>query len=185
MGCELAQKAAYYGASVDLILGPSSQVVTHPFINVYRIENAQQMFIECDKRFSNCDIAILSAAVADFTPKSVATQKIKKNKDILTIELAKTKDILTSLSKIKDHQFLVGFALETQNELENAKTKLKKKNLDLIVLNSLNDEGAGFQHDTNKVTLISKDNKVTPYGVKPKSEVGRDILNYIIREIYV
>jgi phosphopantothenoylcysteine decarboxylase/phosphopantothenate--cysteine ligase len=99
--------------------------------------------------------------------------------------LTKTKDILTSLGKIKDHQFLVGFALETQNELENAKTKLKKKNLDLIVLNSLNDQGAGFKINTNKITLISKDNKVIPYEVKLKKEVAIDILKHIIREIHV
>ena len=143
------------------------------------------MYNASHKYFKTCDIAILSAAVADFTPKRVAIQKIKKAEDSLTIELTKTKDILTSFGNSKDNQFLVGFALETENEIENAKTKLIKKKLDLIVLNSLNDKGAGFQHDTNKVTLISKDNKVTPYGVKPKSEVARDILNYIIREIYV
>ena len=185
MGYALAEVAACLGAQVKLISGPVSIKTNNEAIQVIEVTTAEQMYKASHDFFNNCDIAILSAAVADFTPKSVATQKIKKNKDILTIELAKTKDILTSLSKIKDHQFLVGFALETQNELENAKTKLKKKNLDLIVLNSLNDQGAGFQHDTNKVTLISKDNKVTPYGVKPKREVAHDILNYIIREIYV
>ena len=185
MGYALAEAAASLGAQVKLISGPVSIKTNNEAVQVIEVNTAEEMYKASHNFFNNCDIAILSAAVADFTPKSVATQKIKKNKDILTIELTKTKDILTSLSKIKDHQFLVGFALETQNELENAKTKLKKKNLDLIVLNSLNDEGAGFQYDTNKVTLISKDNKVTPYGVKPKSEVARDILNYIIREIYV
>jgi phosphopantothenoylcysteine decarboxylase/phosphopantothenate--cysteine ligase len=143
------------------------------------------MYKASHKFFNDCDIAILSAAVADFTPKTVASQKIKKGKDCLTLELTKTKDILTSLSKIKKRQFLVGFALETQNELENAKTKLKKKNLDLIVLNSLNDQGAGFKINTNKITLISKDNKIIPYEVKSKKEVAFDILKYIIREIHV
>jgi phosphopantothenoylcysteine decarboxylase/phosphopantothenate--cysteine ligase len=114
----------------------------------------------------------------------VASEKIKKNDTSLTLSLEKTKDILASLGEIKQKQYLVGFALETENELENAKTKLKKKNLDLIVLNSLNDAGAGFKLDTNKVTLISKDNKIIPFPVKSKKEVANDILTYIIKQIY-
>ena len=143
------------------------------------------MFEATHRYFKNCDIAILSAAVADFTPNKVALQKIKKKEETLTITLNKTKDILASLGEIKSNKYLVGFALETQNELENAKTKLKKKNLDLIVLNSLNDKGAGFKSDTNKITLISKDNKIVPFNVKPKKEVANDILQHIIKEIHV
>jgi len=123
------------------------------------------------------DIAILSAAVADFKPKSIAGQKIKKDNAALHIELEPTKDILASLGKIKKNQLLVGFALETENEIENAKKKLKKKNLDFIVLNSLNDQGAGFGSDTNKVTIIDKDSNLKSFGIKPKNEVASDILN--------
>lgn len=185
MGYALAEAAASLGAQVKLISGPVTIKTNNEAIQVIEVNTAEEMYKASHEFFNNCDIAILSAAVADFTPKNVATQKIKKNKDSLTIELIRTKDILTSLSKIKNHQFLVGFALETQNELENAKTKLKKKNLDLIVLNSLKDQGAGFNINTNKITLISKDNKIIPYDVKTKKEVALDILKHIIREIHV
>jgi len=185
MGYALAEAAASLGAQVKLISGPVSIKTNNEAIQVIDVSTAEEMYKASHKFFNDCDIAILSAAVADFTPKTVASQKIKKGKDCLTLELTKTKDILTSLSKIKKRQFLVGFALETQNELENAKTKLKKKNLDLIVLNSLNDQGAGFKINTNKITLISKDNKIIPYEVKSKKEVAFDILKYIIREIHV
>ena len=185
MGYALAEIATSLGAQVKLISGPVTIKTNNEAIQVIEVNTAEEMYKASHEFFNNCDIAILSAAVADFTPKNVATQKIKKNKDSLTIELIRTKDILTSLSKIKNHQFLVGFALETQNELENAKTKLKKKNLDLIVLNSLKDQGAGFNINTNKITLISKDNKIIPYDVKTKTEVALDILKHIIREIHV
>jgi len=185
MGYALAEVAASLGAQVKLISGPVSIKTNNEAIQVIDVSTAEEMYKASHEFFNNCDIAILSAAVADFTPKTVASQKIKKGKDCLTLELTKTKDILTSLSKIKKRQFLVGFALETQNELENAKTKLKKKNLDLIVLNSLHDQGAGFKIKTNKITLISKDNKIIPYEVKSKKEVAFDILKYIIREIHV
>ncbi|MDC6468223.1 bifunctional phosphopantothenoylcysteine decarboxylase/phosphopantothenate--cysteine ligase CoaBC [Flavobacteriaceae bacterium] len=185
MGYALAEVAASLGAQVKLISGPVSIKTNNEAIQVINVSTAEEMYKASHEFFNNCDIAILSAAVADFTPKTVASQKIKKDKNCLTLELTKTKDILTSLSKIKKRQFLVGFALETQNELENAKTKLKKKNLDLIVLNSLNDQGAGFKINTNKITLISKDNKIIPYEVKSKKEVAFDILKYIIREIHV
>ena len=185
MGYALAEIATSLGAQVKLISGPVTIKTNNEAIQVIEVNTAEEMYKASHEFFNNCDIAILSAAVADFTPKNVATQKIKKNKDSLTIELIRTKDILTSLSKIKNHQFLVGFALETQNELENAKIKLKKKNLDLIVLNSLKDQGAGFNINTNKITLISKDNKIIPYDVKTKKEVALDILKHIIREIHV
>ncbi|MFT7628437.1 MAG: phosphopantothenoylcysteine decarboxylase/phosphopantothenate--cysteine ligase, partial [Ulvibacter sp.] len=155
-----------------------------PNVQVISVSSAQQMYDAVHKFYNDCDIAILSAAVADYRPKEVASEKIKKKEDSLTIELEKTKDILAALGTIKQNQFLVGFALETENELENAKTKLKKKNLDLIVLNSLRDKGAGFGKDTNKVTLITKDNKVIPFQVKTKKEVAKDILTHIIDKLH-
>jgi len=142
------------------------------------------MYDATHKCFKDVDIAILSAALADYKPKQVATQKIKKKDTSLTLELEKTKDILASLGIIKTNQFLVGFALETNNELENAKAKLKKKNLNLIVLNSLNDKGAGFKNETNKVTLIDAEDVVTEYDLKSKAEVAKDILNEIIKQIH-
>jgi len=184
MGYALAEVAASLGAQVFLVSGPVSLTISDNFIKVISIISAKEMYEETHKYFTDCDIAILSAAVADYCPKEKALQKIKKKGDTLTIELQKTKDILASLGEIKKDRFLVGFALETENELENAKTKLKKKNLDLIVLNSLNDEGAGFKTETNKVTLISKDNKVYPFQVKPKKEVAIDILQHIIKQIH-
>ena len=129
-------------------------------------------------------MAILSAAVADFKPKEVAHQKIKKTSNTLSLELERTKDILASLGEIKTHQFLVGFALETNNELENAKQKLKNKNLNLIVLNSLQDNGAGFKGDTNKVTFIDNKNNVTEFQLKSKAEVAEDLLNEIVKQIH-
>ena len=185
MGFSIAEVAASLGAQVLLISGPVSIKINNSSINVIDVTSANEMYEATHTHFKNCDIAILSAAVADFTPNEVASQKIKKKEDSLTITLKKTKDILASLGEIKSDKYLVGFALETQNELENAKTKLKKKNLDLIVLNSLNDKGAGFKSDTNKITLISKDNKIVPFDVKPKKEVANDILQHIIKELHV
>jgi phosphopantothenoylcysteine decarboxylase/phosphopantothenate--cysteine ligase len=185
MGYAIAEVAANLGAQVTLISGPVSLHINNEAIRVINVVSADEMFKATHRYFKNCDIAILSAAVADFTPNEVALQKIKKKEEILTITLNKTKDILASLGEIKSNKYLVGFALETQNELENAKTKLKKKNLDLIVLNSLNDKGAGFKSDTNKITLISKDNKIVSFNVKLKKEVANDILQHIIKELYV
>ena len=185
MGYAIAEVAASLGAQVTLISGPVSLKINNEAISVIDVTSASEMFEATHRYFKNCDIAILSAAVADFTPNEVALQKIKKKEETLTITLNKTKDILASLGVIKSNTYLVGFALETQNELENAKTKLKKKNLDLIVLNSLNDKGAGFKSDTNKITLISKDNKIVPFNVKPKKEVANDILQHIIKELHV
>ena len=185
MGYAIAEVAASLGAQVTLISGPVNLRIKNEAINLIDVTTASEMFEATHRYFKNCDIAILSAAVADFTPNKVALQKIKKKEETLTITLNKTKDILASLGEIKSNKYLVGFALETQNELENAKTKLKKKNLDLIVLNSLNDKGAGFKSDTNKITLISKDNKIVPFNVKPKKEVANDILQHIIKEIHV
>ena len=184
MGYALAEAAANLGAEVILVSGPSNLKLDNDFINLILVTSAKEMYEAVHQEYGSSDIVILSAAVADYRPAEVASQKIKKKEGTLTLHLEKTQDILASLGEKKDKQYLVGFALETQNELENAKTKLKKKNLDLIVLNSLNDKGAGFKSDTNKVTLISKDNKVIPFTVKSKKEVAIDILQHIIKQIH-
>lgn len=183
MGYAVAEAAAKLGAEVFLVSGPVNISLENSRVKIIPVTSAKDMYKAAHTYFPTCDIAVLSAAVADYRPKQVASEKIKKNDSSLTLELEKTQDILKSLGEIKKHQFLVGFALETQNELENAKSKLKKKNLDLIVLNSLKDKGAGFKADTNKVTLINKDNKVQRFAVKPKTEVANDILQYIIENI--
>tara|TARA_R110000772_G_scaffold113488_1_gene217790 strand:+ start:350 stop:1561 length:1212 start_codon:yes stop_codon:yes gene_type:complete len=184
MGYALATVAASLGAEVILVSGPVSLLLEDPMVQIVSVRSAEQMYDAVHEFYDDCDIAILSAAVADYRPKEVASEKIKKKEGTLTLHLEKTKDILASLGVIKQNQFLVGFALETENELENAKTKLKKKNLDLIVLNSLRDKGAGFGKDTNKVTLITKDNKVIPFQVKSKKEVAKDILTHIIDQLH-
>ena len=183
MGFELAKKAANLGANVFLITGNSNERVSHSLIKRIDVVTAEEMYDEVHKYFDSVDIAILSAAVADYKPKEVAENKIKKSSDTMTIELVKTKDILASLGKIKKQQFLVGFALETNNALENAITKLTSKNLDLIVLNSLQDKGAGFKKETNKVTIIDKSEKISEFSLKSKAEVAEDIFNVILNQI--
>ncbi len=180
MGFEIAKAAVNLGAEVILISGPTHQTVANNLITVIPVVSAQDMYDIAHKYFKSVDIAIAAAAVADYKPKHVATQKIKKAESTLSLELEKTKDVLASLGQIKEQQFLVGFALETNNELENAKSKLKRKNLDLIVLNSLQDKGAGFKSDTNKVTLIDKNETINTFELKSKTEVAKDILNTII-----
>lgn len=183
MGFEIAKAAANNGAEVILITGPTHQTVSHSLIKTVPVTSAQEMYTETHNYFKDVDVAILSAAVADFKPKQVASQKIKKKDSTLTLELEKTKDILASLGAIKKQQYLVGFALETNNEIENAKGKLKRKNLNLIVLNSLNDKGAGFKGDTNKVMFIDDKENITEFQLKSKTEVATDLLNKIIKEI--
>lgn len=180
MGFEIAKAAANLGAEVILISGPTHQTVAHNLITVVPVISAQDMYEAAHNYFKYVDVAIAAAAVADYKPKEVATQKIKKEESTLSLELEKTKDVLASLGQIKEQQFLVGFALETNNEIENAKSKLKRKNLDLIVLNSLQDKGAGFKSDTNKVTLIDKNETINTFELKSKTEVAKDILNTII-----
>lgn len=182
MGFDLAKEAAKRGAEVTLISGPSSQKTDDKNIKVYRVTSAQEMFDEVFKHYENADIAIMSAAVADYTPKVKATEKIKKNEQELTIELIKNKDILRTMGEKKTHQFLVGFALETQNEEENAKGKLVKKNLDMIVLNSLRDEGAGFANATNKIKIFTPTEEQS-FTLKSKEEVAYDILNFIAQKL--
>ena len=183
MGFEIAKSAANLGAEVILISGPSSQQIQHSFVNRINVTSAQEMYEAAHKAFANVEVAILSAAVADYKPKNIATQKIKKTDNSLDIQLAPTKDILASLGAIKKQQFLVGFALETNNEIENAKGKLQRKNLDMIVLNSLQDKGAGFAKNTNKVTIIDADLNEKPFELKSKTEVANDIMNEILQRI--
>jgi phosphopantothenoylcysteine decarboxylase/phosphopantothenate--cysteine ligase len=180
MGFDIANHAAGLGATVILISGPTSFNVTNEAINLVRVVSAQEMYEQCHKYYDTVDVAIAAAAVADYRPKVIAQQKIKKMDTCLTIELEKTKDILASLGENKKNQFLIGFALETENEIENAKLKIQKKNLDLIVLNSLQDEGAGFGKPTNKVTFIDKEFTIEPMELKSKEEVAVDILNKVI-----
>jgi len=179
MGIDIAMEAANLGATVNLILGPSSLVCEHNRVEVTRVTNAESMFEAVQKVYTSCDAAIASAAVADYRPKHCANQKMKKKDGDLSIELERTTDILKWMGDHKKNQILVGFALETQNELENAKGKLNRKNLDLIVLNSLNDKGAGFKGKTNKVTFVNHKQEVKAFDLKSKAEVAKDILNEI------
>ncbi|QTD38436.1 bifunctional phosphopantothenoylcysteine decarboxylase/phosphopantothenate--cysteine ligase CoaBC [Polaribacter batillariae] len=183
MGFAIAKAAANLGAEVFLITGPSHQQIKHSFVHRIDVISAEEMYKASHTYFEEVDIAILSAAVADYKPKNIATQKIKKTDASLEIQLTPTKDILASLGAIKKHQFLVGFALETNNELENAKGKLTRKNLDAIVLNSLQDKGAGFATDTNKITIIDKNLNEKSFELKSKQEVAKDIINEIIKKL--
>ena len=183
MGFAIAKTAANLGAEVILIAGPSAETIQHSFVKRIDVKSAEEMYTQAHLYFKDTDIAILSAAVADYRPKNVAAQKIKKKDATIEIVLEKTKDILASLGEIKEHQLLVGFALETNNEAENAKGKLKKKNLDLIVLNSLQDKGAGFATDTNKITIIDKDLSMQTFDLKSKDAVAEDIMNAIVAKL--
>jgi phosphopantothenoylcysteine decarboxylase/phosphopantothenate--cysteine ligase len=183
MGFEIANAAANLGAEVILVTGPTHQSIQHSLIEVKPIVSAEEMYTEVHKHFLYSDIAILSAAVADYRPKTVTDKKIKKKDSTFTIELEKTKDILKSLGQIKSNQVLVGFALETNNELEHAKEKLKSKNLDLIVLNSLRDKGAGFGVSTNKVTFITSSNEIVENELKSKAEVAKDLMKQILKQL--
>ena len=178
MGIALANEAVRQGAEVYLVLGPSSEKNIHSQIHLHRVVSAQQMYEAAVTEFPTSDIAILAAAVADYTPESVAPEKIKKKGGNLSLTLVPTVDILASLGKIKTTQTLIGFALETENEVANAQAKLEKKNLDGIVLNSLRDAGAGFGTDTNKVTFITKETQIS-FPLKTKEEVAKDILEQI------
>jgi phosphopantothenoylcysteine decarboxylase/phosphopantothenate--cysteine ligase len=177
MGFCLAEAAARKGATVSLVTGPSSCTTRHQNIRRYDVKTAEDMYQQCMSLVNEQDIIIMSAAVADFTPAHVAPEKIKKDNTQLTIELVKTKDILASVGKIKrDNQLLVGFALETENEIENAKKKLHNKNADLIVLNSLRTKGAGFRTATNQVTIFAKDGQEFVSELKSKQEIATEIL---------
>ena len=178
-GYAIANEAASLGSEVFLVSGPADDLAIHPGVTLVQTKTADEMHTACLRHFSNCDILVMAAAVADYKPKHKAEDKIKKEEKITSVELEKTIDILESLGKKKTNQILVGFALETDNELSNAKEKIKKKNLDAIILNSLADKGAGFQHTTNKITFIPATGEHTAYPLKDKSEVAVDILAQI------
>jgi phosphopantothenoylcysteine decarboxylase/phosphopantothenate--cysteine ligase len=181
MGIALALECADKGANIELVLGPTHLQCKHSNINISRVESADEMYKVVSSKFKKSDISIFSAAVSDYTPNEVAKIKIKKTGDSLTIDLSKTTDILSEMGNSKkDNQFVVGFALETENEFENAKLKLERKNLDMIVLNSLNNKGAGFEHNTNQVTIIDKQNNIKNFDLKDKIEVAKDIVQQII-----
>ena len=185
MGFAIAEEFAKQGADVTLICGPNNLKTSSTSINRIDVTTAEELYIASIKAFGLADIAVLSAAVADYKPAKVADQKIKKNAGTKSLELVPTKDTLAELGKLKKtNQLLIGFALETENEIENAKKKIKNKNLDFIVLNSLNDTGAGFKTDTNKITIINKHNKITEFKLKSKTEAANDIVreiqNYIL-----
>ncbi|AND65293.1 phosphopantothenoylcysteine decarboxylase [Flavobacterium covae] len=180
MGFDIADAAANLGAQVMLVTGPTHLQPKNKTIQIKRVRSAEDMYNASLEYYDTADVVIAAAAVADYKPKNIATQKIKKNDPTFTIELEKTKDILASLGRNKKNQFLIGFALETENEIEHAKQKIQKKNLDLIVLNSLNDLGAGFGQPTNKVTFIDKNFHIEPHNLKSKEEVALDIVNKIV-----
>ncbi len=184
MGVAIAEEMKNRGANVTLVLGPSNINVSEN-IEVIKVKSANEMYEACINHFEKTDIAVMSAAVADYTPVSTASQKIKKNENTFNIELTKTKDILKSLGeKKKNKQLLVGFALETSNEKEYALKKLQTKNADMIVLNSLNDAGAGFGYDTNRITIFDKHNNEYKFDTKSKKEVAIDIVNTIIKLLH-
>lgn len=182
MGIAIAECLAENGALVDLVLGPSSLQPKHPNISLTRVRSAQEMYEASMVLFEQADMAVLSAAVADYRPAKPSAEKIKKDKADLHIDLEPTPDIAATLgARKKPGQVLAGFALETENELENAGKKRQKKNFDFIVLNSLRDPGAGFHHDTNKITLIHSDNKTEEFELKSKRAAAEDIVAALIR----
>ena len=184
MGFAIAEAVAAEGAQVILVAGPTSLSTTHPSIIRIDVTTAAEMASACIEQFVNCHVGIMTAAVADYTPREKSGQKLKSSSESLTIELEPTIDIAAELGKRKTgKQVLVGFALETENEKGNAQKKINKKNLDFIVLNSLRDKGAGFAYDTNKISIIDADNNVDDFELKSKADVALDILNKLIEYI--
>lgn len=185
MGFAIAEALASEGAQVDLVAGPTQQKIHSGGITVHPVNSADEMFHACQSCFPTADITVLSAAVADYKPVTVAPQKIKKGEGNLTLELTKTRDIAAELGKLKKNgQIIVGFALETENEKANAEKKLISKNFDLIVLNSLNHKGAGFGYDTNKIEIISRHNGSTEFPLKSKKEAAADIVDAIVKHLH-
>ena len=184
MGFAIAEELAREGANVNLVTGPTDQKTRQPGITVNHVTSAEEMYNACAGVFGQTDITVLAAAVADYRPAVQSTEKIKKNGS-MTLELTKTHDIAASLGKIKQNgQFVVGFALETEKEQDNALKKLESKNFDMIVLNSLKDAGAGFGHDTNKITIIDRQHKMTSFALKDKKAVAKDIVQAIIENFH-
>lgn len=179
MGYAIAEECASRGAEVVLVSGPTSLNVHNSNIKLVKVNSAREMYEACNQEFPQCNAAVLSAAVADFTPQNVSDTKIKRKDNNLEITLKPTDDIAASLGKQKGDRVLVGFALEKENELENAIGKLERKNFDFIVLNSMNDKGAGFNHDTNKITIINRSKEVKNYDLKSKVMVAKDIVDEI------
>jgi len=184
MGVAIAEELSKRGADVTLVAGPIN-IPVHGAVTIKRVVSAAEMYVACNELFSSADIAVMSAAVADYTPVAVAKEKIKKKETVFSLELERTKDILKSLGEKKTkQQLLIGFALETNNEKEYALEKLKSKNADMIVLNSLNDAGAGFAYDSNKITIFDKAGNEYRFDTKPKKEVAIDIVNSIIKLLH-
>lgn len=184
MGIAIAEEFAKQGNEVTLIKGATNLNPANQSIKQIKVQTAAEMFDACAQYFQAADVIVFAAAVADYTPKFPSTTKIKKNEEEFSIELVKTKDIAAELGKQKkENQVVVGFALETNNEEAHAKEKLEKKNFDFIVLNSMRDEGAGFQTDTNKITIIDREGNVTKFDLKEKTEVAKDIVAYVSKII--
>ena len=184
MGFSIAEKLADTGNRVILVSGPSYLNVSHSNIKCLKVISAQEMYEACIQNYKNVDAAILAAAVADYTPETKSREKIKKSSENLVLKLKPTKDIAYELGKIKKKdQLLVGFALETDNEFENARAKLKKKNMDFIVVNSLKDKGAGFLYDTNKISIIDRKDNIKRYELKRKNEVAGDIIDFLFKHL--
>jgi phosphopantothenoylcysteine decarboxylase/phosphopantothenate--cysteine ligase len=180
MGYALAEALAFHGARVILVSGPTAEKTSFPGITLIRVQTADEMYKECISQYPKMDGAILVAAVADYKPKHKAQEKIKRSSQNLTLELEENPDIAAALGNMKKKkQFLAGFALETQNPVENARTKMKKKNFNFIVLNSLENKGAGFGTDTNKITILDRHNRKIEFPLKSKQEVAEDILYYL------
>jgi phosphopantothenoylcysteine decarboxylase / phosphopantothenate---cysteine ligase len=185
MGYQLALALAEQGAQVDLVSGPSREYIQHPLIKVHRVTSAKEMFECCVKLFPSCQIAVMAAAVADYTPVHVASEKIKKTDDQLILTLQKTADIASTLGQMKSEgQVLIGFALETDQVLDYAREKLIKKNLDMIVANNPRVEGAGFGTETNQISLLWPNNKEAHFGLKAKSLVAKDIVTEIVKLVH-
>lgn len=179
MGRAIAMELASRGAEVQFISGPTGHYPKHPHIQITKVTSADEMFATAQGYFENSDVAIFTAAVADYKPRTIATSKIKKKENDLNITLAPNPDIAKELGAIKKDQFTIGFALETDEEEVNAMKKLEKKNLDMIVLNSLNHEGAGFAHDTNKVSIFDRYNNASHFELKSKAEVAKDLVDLL------
>lgn len=184
MGLALAEECVSRGAEVTLVLGPVSLKIDAKISRLIKVQSAQDMYEAANLHFDNSDLVIFAAAVADYMPATISDKKIKKTGNDMRIELVKTIDIATTIgARKKPNQTLIGFALETDDEISNAKLKLHKKNLDFIVLNSLKDNGAGFQHDTNKITIVNKNGKEIPFELKSKSAVAKDIIDFYIKNL--
>jgi phosphopantothenoylcysteine decarboxylase / phosphopantothenate---cysteine ligase len=185
MGYAIARQLADRGATVTLVSGPTGLILSHPNISLEQVTTAQEMYVKCNEVFDESDIIVFSAAVADYRPLETASEKIKKSDESMHIDLQKTVDIAATLGKRKrKNQLMVGFALESENELQNAKDKLRRKNFDFIVLNSIRDNGAGFGFDTNKISILRRDDTVKAFDLKSKTEVATDIINEIHESLH-